>query len=376
MDCAMDEAFAAAIEAIYDAAPNPALWPRALELTADVFGDVGAIMIWQRDDNSIGVIVSSRLEEAQKEYENGWWREDVRAQKGVDPAYLSAYDTVTDRDILRVEEIDTLPFYTQFLARHGLRWFASSGLSPDPHVRAFVSIQRAKEKPPFSDEELKVLSRLARNIEKSLRLSIQLFDAQSRHQSLSDALDRLGVGVFALDGDARVIFSNGSAKAATGDALAIVDGRLSPRSQSVRAKLDQALCTVIDPLSLGRADIPAIVIERAAPLSALALHVLPVTRAAAVAGDIFTRARALVLAIDLGRDIAPDPAVVRELFGFTLGEARVASLVGAGLSPRDAAAQLGIAESTARTVLKRVFSKAGVSRQAELVALFARQFWR
>jgi DNA-binding CsgD family transcriptional regulator len=55
-----------------------------------------------------------------------------------------------------------------------------------------------------------------------------------------------------------------------------------------------------------------------------------------------------------------------------LGEARVASLVGSGVRPREVAARLGIAEETVRTVLKRVFVKAGVSRQSELAALMTR----
>ncbi|MDU0959370.1 MAG: helix-turn-helix transcriptional regulator, partial [Bradyrhizobium sp.] len=66
------------------------------------------------------------------------------------------------------------------------------------------------------------------------------------------------------------------------------------------------------------------------------------------------------------------PAVIRDVLGLTLGEARVAALVGAGLPPRDAANRLGIAEDTARNVLKRVFQKVGISRQSELVGLLAR----
>lgn len=50
-----------------------------------------------------------------------------------------------------------------------------------------------------------------------------------------------------------------------------------------------------------------------------------------------------------------DPALVRDLLDITLGEARVAALVGAGIAPKDAAARLGIAEQTVRTVLKRGF---------------------
>jgi DNA-binding CsgD family transcriptional regulator len=67
-----------------------------------------------------------------------------------------------------------------------------------------------------------------------------------------------------------------------------------------------------------------------------------------------------------------DPAIVRDLLGVTLGEARVAALIGHGLNPRDTAQKLGIAEDTARNVLKRVFSKVGVSRQSELVALLTK----
>jgi DNA-binding CsgD family transcriptional regulator len=50
----------------------------------------------------------------------------------------------------------------------------------------------------------------------------------------------------------------------------------------------------------------------------------------------------------------------------------MAALVGSGLSPLEAAKQLCITETTARTVLKRVFSKTGVSRQGELVALLSK----
>ena len=38
----------------------------------------------------------------------------------------------------------------------------------------------------------------------------------------------------------------------------------------------------------------------------------------------------------------------------------------------DAAQKLGISEETTRTVLKRVFTKSGISRQSELAALVAK----
>lgn len=81
-------------------------------------------------------------------------------------------------------------------------------------------------------------------------------------------------------------------------------------------------------------------------------------------------------AIDPDANSPADPALVRDVLGLTLGEARVASLVGSGLSPPESAEKLGIAEETARTVLERVFSKTGVSRQSELVALLTKLLLR
>ncbi|MBR1188915.1 hypothetical protein JQ634_13335 [Bradyrhizobium sp. AUGA SZCCT0240] len=56
----------------------------------------------------------------------------------------------------------------------------------------------------------------------------------------------------------------------------------------------------------------------------------------------------------------------------TFGEAKVAALVGSGLSARETAEKLGIPNETVRNVLKRVFYKVGVSRQNELAALLSK----
>ena len=99
---------------------------------------------------------------------------------------------------------------------------------------------------------------------------------------------------------------------------------------------------------------------------------LPTARLSHPAAQFLAHACAIVLAIDPeGREPA-DAALVRDVLGLTLGEARVAALVGSGLAPREAADKLSITEETARTVLKHVFSKTGVSRQSELVALLGR----
>lgn len=68
----------------------------------------------------------------------------------------------------------------------------------------------------------------------------------------------------------------------------------------------------------------------------------------------------------------PSTKLVGKLFGLPSAEARVAGLIGSGLSPRQAAEKLGISEGNVRTALKHVFAKVGVSRQSELAILLTK----
>lgn len=76
--------------------------------------------------------------------------------------------------------------------------------------------------------------------------------------------------------------------------------------------------------------------------------------------------------------IFPDPSheMEPELFlnglGLTASETRLASHIISGKSLKDASSELALSQESARTYLKRVFSKLGVSRQAELVSTVAR----
>ena len=74
----------------------------------------------------------------------------------------------------------------------------------------------------------------------------------------------------------------------------------------------------------------------------------------------------------LGATGVPSSDLVQRLFALAPAEARVATLIGSGLSPRHAAAKLGISEGTVRTTLKHVFTKVGVSRQSELAVLLTK----
>lgn len=365
--------FVAAVEAIYGTAAQPEKWPHALQATADVFGDVGANLLWRRDDGSFGTIVSPTLQMAQQDYEAGWWRQDIRAIRAIEYAYRSAGGPVTDRGVISPEEMESHPFYTGFLQRHGLKWIASIQISPDPRTVVAISIQRAPSKPPFGDKELSVLSRLGRHAEHALRLGIRLLNAEATNIGLADALTRVGLAAFVLDGLGRVVFSNLAANKLVDNGLSIVDQRLMARLPSDCAALDSLIKKMIASRPEDLAEIPTpIIVQRSPESHPLVVYALPIAMSADSPMHYFADAKMIVLAVEQRAHDPADPALVRDLLGLTLGEARVASLVGAGLPPREAAHQLGISEETARTSLKRVFAKVGISRQSELAVMLTK----
>jgi DNA-binding CsgD family transcriptional regulator len=365
--------FSGAVDAIYEAALEPALWPQALQAVADCFQGVGAVLVLLREKGGFATVVSPGLAEAQRDYDANWAGKDPRAIRCFELAYFSAADGLTDHDVMSAEEIATLPIYRQFVARYRLGWFGATYLSPEPEMAASLSVQRGEAKPPFGPEELRQIRLLGRHIERSLKLSTRVFDAERCNMGMREILSRLGIGVFALDEDMRVIFANPASRNGFDVLLETGDASEPGLTALARQKIERALARMgqTDPSE------PAnVVVERSESGPPLTLYVLPVTEGSAASHDMLTRARAIVLMIDSSSDAAPDPALVRDILGLTLGEARVAALVGSGMAPRAAAQKLGIAESTARTVLKRVFAKAGVSRQSELVALFGKRSLR
>jgi DNA-binding CsgD family transcriptional regulator len=73
------------------------------------------------------------------------------------------------------------------------------------------------------------------------------------------------------------------------------------------------------------------------------------------------------------REVNPDRHVesVAERFGLTTAERRLLSLLFAGVSLTSAASSLGVARTTARTHLQRIFDKTGSRRQSDLVRMVA-----
>ena len=185
--------------------------------------------------------------------------------------------------------------------------------------------------------------------------------------ALIHALDLLPAGVIVVDRSCRIQASNKAARYAleTSDIIAEVNGfvGLTVKSQErlMRDAVRQA-CEVQG---------TRIALRISRPFGRPLLLLIQ-SGGEAHSPDRREDAMALVFLTETSWTHRADEKVLRELFGFTPAEARVAGMLIQGKSVETAAFRLGISENTARNHLKRLFAKTKTNKQGELVQLLLR----
>ena len=161
--------------------------------------------------------------------------------------------------------------------------------------------------------------------------------------------------------------ADGLAAAARG--LTLVRGRLGSvvPEQTRRLQALIAAATSPDPAERTGGAMPLLAPDRLLPLSVMVAPARP-DRLALFAGGPC----AIVCVTDLEAGVSLSQTRLRELFGLSAAEARVAMALVEGRTPREAAQGLGLSFYTVRSHLVRIFDKTGTSRQAELVRLIMR----
>jgi DNA-binding CsgD family transcriptional regulator len=187
-------------------------------------------------------------------------------------------------------------------------------------------------------------------------------------RGIAEGLSVVGHPVALIGRDGRVLHMNARFERLIGDGVHVKAGCIG----SWRADADRALAAAINrAVRHGTRREPlSVVLPRRQRLRPLVAHVAP---AGGLAPDNPHPVAAIVVLTDL-RAASQGPAenVLRQAFGLTPAEARLAKQIAAGKTLADIARQGGSARETLRTRLKGIFAKTRTSRQAELALLLSR----
>jgi DNA-binding CsgD family transcriptional regulator len=190
--------------------------------------------------------------------------------------------------------------------------------------------------------------------------------------TFADALDGLSAGTLFVDSSGRITHANAAGRAmiAAGNVLHASHGRLIASDPDV----DRALRNIYLAAATGDAAIG--ITGVAVPLIArdgerYVAHVLPLSSGARRGAGVGYAAAAALFVQKAALATRSPPEAIAKTYKLTPMEVRVLlAIVEVGGVP-EVAETLGIAESTVKTHLKRLYEKTGASRQADLVKLFA-----
>ena len=266
------------------------------------------------------------------------------------------------------DEMRESRFYREVLEPFGyLDFIGLSALRTGGRV-AYLQATRTERDPRYGAREISLFKLLSPHVCRALAIADVLDLRTLRSEMLEATLDGLVAGVYLVTRDGRVVYMNAAAErqVKTGNAIRIVNNRLSPTNPEARAVLSKA----IDDAGKDEADARlgghtlAIPENRGAGYVATLLPLERGRRKSIIAP--FAASVAIFTRDPTQAPLLPGEAFAR-LYGLTGGELRVLLALAQGLGAKDAADMLGISEPTVRTHLQHMFSKTGTSRQADLL---------
>jgi DNA-binding CsgD family transcriptional regulator len=361
----------ATVQRIYDAALTANAWQPMLESVVNLV-DGDHAMLFARDParENADVATSAGMDERAlarflSPEAAGWIEPSVRAVPS--GAVVIRSRLVSDHDFERSD------FYNGFVRPAG--GFHGLALGFDtPTLSSFLAVCRRRRAGDFEAKHAAALQTLSPHLAMALRVRQRLDLTDLGAAGAWATIDQLGTAFMIVDAEAAVVFANEAA-------LGLVRGGRGLRLgrdglYAANAAASRTLRRVIAGCARAKGasgDAAGVVDLLVCEGEALRIAVAPF-RPERIGLDTGWRAKPLALLIvtDPGRERDARKTRLRQRFGLTPAEADLAMEIAHGDGRKAAAARLGIAVSTARMHLTRIFEKTGVHRQAELVRVVLR----
>jgi DNA-binding CsgD family transcriptional regulator/PAS domain-containing protein len=366
------EELSALIAEIYDTVLDRSFWPAALKKTTVFVQGQASAIYWNDAANNSGDVL----------FDDG----------GIDPKYRQLYfekyvalnPTLTPRCFAAVEEpmatADLIPcdeflktrFYREWAKPQGLIDFVSIFLEKATAKAAMFGVFRHEQQGIVDQETRRRMRLIAPHMRRAAMISKVVNLKQTQATSLTEAMDGLRAGVIFVDAEGRILHANAAAQGILDQAniLRVSSGRLVSSDARTNADLRTIFAAAAQGDSAaGARGVP--LPSSADPAETYVAHVLPLTsnRRRRLSSDVVAVAAVFVHKAAIASSSPPE--IVAQTFKLTMTELRVLfAIVEVGGVP-EVADVLGIAPTTVRTHLSRVYEKTSVSRQADLVKLVA-----
>lgn len=361
------------IDLIYEAAVEPDLWPTVMERVADAVSGTGA---WLSDldmvDGGGGGLIT-RIDPQMPSLYAAYYAQRNPLSNVADPdEYLSnwAPRILTDEDWMPKAELLASEYYNDFLRPQDIHSTVMIRLAKRGRRVAVLNINRTHRQEQYGPAELEILADLHPHLIRGFDLTQRFSGLRDLNRGLAEMLDRSPQAMLLTDAAGRIRHSNRAAEALlTGEGGGIVSRRgvLTTRCVQYARKLAALIACAAgrnEPIGGSMAiDDPSIGPQ---------VYVSVAPASAARGCDSRSEGGAIVCVTARRSSFGNRRRQLRDLFGLTEAEARVALSLLTGASPAETATAHAVSLNTVRTQISRILEKTDTRRQADLIRLLAR----
>jgi len=349
----------------YEAASEPDLWPGFLERYAQaISADFSVVQIHDLGRHRSTVIGGFGLDSPFKLSYNEYysklnpWRELGR--RLFVPGRVNLTEELCPRAVLERSE-----FYNDYI-----RYLGSFGMAIvlSGQGTAVTNISAQRRKGAFDEREREIARFLLPHLSRAWHIHQRLHLLAAGES----VLDTLPLGVVFLAAGGRAVYSNRAAEEMlrANDGLILREGSLCAVDTRANAQLRKAIDAALSP-GPDKSVPAAVSVPRSAACREYLVVAAPLrSRFHQFAGTPLPVAVALITDPDRKRPTCSELLI--RVYDLTPKEALLGTKLSEGKSVKQAAAELSVSYETARTHLRRIFSKTATSRQTELLLLISR----
>ena len=352
---------------IYDAALNPELWPEFIEDFADrIDATAGVLAFHNTKAKDLSFIMSfGRNEDLFKEYSEYF----VKINPYIEPIKNVPNFVYSTQTLLEERELVKTEYYNDWLRPQDIHYNAGTIIYRDSARAAVIDMQRPKDMGAFGKDELKHIELFEPHLTRAFQINQKFWNLLADSEAAHTVLDNLQIGVIFIDEDERPIYLNRKAEELTkfGDGVVVKGEKLSAawheQTKSLQKLVYQAVQT-----GMGKGLHPGGTIR--VGILEDSPHFVLVSPFSNNKNDLGFTGKRICAAVFISSPYAPyavSVESVKNLFGLTTAEAKLAGELVNGLSVDEIADKFDISRNTARDRLNAVLSKTGTRRQAELI---------
>jgi DNA-binding CsgD family transcriptional regulator/PAS domain-containing protein len=356
------------LAALYQGALESPPWQGALQLLRDQLksGHV-TLMLRPPSPESTGVMINTGAvtQQGVDSYETHFFALDPFVR-------LSEGQVVTAEELIGKQWLQST-VYQEYLKPLDVRHLLGADIYTKDGIECRLRITRGHDAAPFSEADKGLVKRLLPHLKRSIQIHAQLDFLECERALFAGAVNRLLLGMVSFDQNGVIIETNPEARRILGekDGIWLAGNNLcldnSQESRDLQRLLRQALsgASINDE---GPGMVEAMAVTR--PSGRAKLGVLVKAVPMGQFSESKQRPAVVVFLRDPESNAAqPSQELVRRLFGLTRMEAQLALLLTEGLTLDEAAEKMNVRRNTARTHLRSIFCKTGVTRQTMLVRL-------